>query len=97
MRPSEALAGNEERVRKLVEEFGYKNPLVYGSTARGEDGEQSDLDILVEPAKDGLTIFDRLELQGRLEILLKVPVDVKTDGWIADRGMRKVRAEGKPL
>lgn len=97
MRPSKALKGREQEVRLLVLRFGYKNPIVYGSVARGEDTETSDLDILVEPDRDDLSIFDRLELQGRIEALLGVSVDVKTEKWIAERGMKKVREEGKPL
>ena len=48
MRPSEALPLHREKIRQLVLEAGMTNPRVFGSVVRGEDNEESDLDILVE-------------------------------------------------
>ena len=50
MRPSEILPQYRETIRQLVLEAGMTNPRVFGSVVRGEDGEGSDLDILVDPA-----------------------------------------------
>jgi uncharacterized protein len=50
MKPSEALPQHRERIRRLVSEAGMTNPRVFGSVLRGEDTEESDLDILVDPA-----------------------------------------------
>ena len=57
MRPSLALKANTDRVIKILSRFNVKNPRIFGSTARAEDDDDSDLDILVEP-NEGLTFFD---------------------------------------
>ncbi len=57
MRPSLALKANTDRVIKILSRFNVKNPRIFGSTARAEDDDDSDLDILVEPSEE-LTFFD---------------------------------------
>jgi predicted nucleotidyltransferase len=49
MRPSELLPLDREAIRQLVLEAGMANPRVFNSVVRGEDNEDSDLDILVDP------------------------------------------------
>ncbi len=74
MRPSLALKANADRVIKILSRFNVKNPRIFGSTARAEDDDESDLDILVEPGEElnflrfGSTrtrAFVGLRLQGR--------------------------------
>ena len=48
MRPSEALAKHRDEVREIIARYPVSNPRIFGSAARGEDTEGSDLDILVE-------------------------------------------------
>ncbi len=48
---------------------------VFGSVARGDDGPDSDIDLLVEPADDA-SLFDLAQLEIDLEDLLGRPVDV---------------------
>ena len=48
MRPSIRLNENREAVRTAVERRRMTNPRVFGSVLRGEDREDSDLDLLVE-------------------------------------------------
>ena len=50
MRPSEVLPRHRETIRQLVLQAGMANPRVFGSVLRGEDQEDSDLDILVDPS-----------------------------------------------
>jgi uncharacterized protein len=45
MKPSMALERNREQVREVLAEFRMRNPRIFGSTARGEDTDTSDLDI----------------------------------------------------
>jgi uncharacterized protein len=44
MRPSEALAKHRDEVLRIAR-YPVSNPRIFGSTARGEDTEESDLDI----------------------------------------------------
>lgn len=75
MRPSEALAKNIDAVRAIIARYPVANPRVFGSVARGDDHEGSDVDLLVD-RKDGLTYFDLARLQKELEDCLAVRVDV---------------------
>ena len=79
MRPSAALDANREAVRELPARFRAANPRVFGSVLKGTDRDGSDLDILVD-ALPGATLFDLGALQGKLQALLGVHVDLLTPG-----------------
>jgi predicted nucleotidyltransferase len=63
MKPSRALAEHSVQVRRILERAGMRNVRVFGSAARREDTEDSDLDLLVE-APPGTSLYDlaRVEL-----------------------------------
>ena len=64
-------------MREIIARYPVSNPRVFGSAARGEDTEGSDLDILVD--RDGpMTYFDMFDLEERLPALLGCPVEVFT-------------------
>jgi predicted nucleotidyltransferase len=48
MKPSEALEIHRLSIRRLTHSRRAANPRVFGSAARGDDVEGSDLDILVD-------------------------------------------------
>ena len=77
MRRSEAMYLHRDEIRRIVESRRAKNPRVFGSVLHGEDTEQSDLDILVDPTPE-TSIFDIGEMRCQLRTLLGVPVDVLT-------------------
>lgn len=72
------------------------NPRVFGSVLRGDDSEQSDLDLLVD-ALPGATLFDLGGLQDELEQLLGVHVDVVTPRDLPIKFRSAVVAEAKPV
>ena len=96
MRPSVALAKHREAVRELVRRRRATNPRVFGSVARGEDQENSDIDILVD-ALPGATLLDLGGLQVQLEDLLGVKVDLATPEELHRRIRAKVLAEATPI
>jgi uncharacterized protein len=96
MRPSIALDQNREAVRALVARYRVTNPRVFGSTARNEDREGSDLDLLVD-APPGTTLFDLGGLQYELERLLGLPVDVRTPQDISKRFRDRVLESARAL
>lgn len=57
---------------------------MFGSIARGEDGPDSDIDLLVDFEPDS-SLFDLLHLARQLEDLLGRPVDVVSAGGLKDR------------
>jgi predicted nucleotidyltransferase len=97
MRPSEALEKNRQAIREAAKRFKTANPRVFGSVARGEDGPDSDLDILVD-ALPGTTLFDLGGLQYELEQLLAgVRVDVVTSGGLRALIRDRVLSEAKAI
>lgn len=95
VRPSQALSAQRREVLALVERAGLGTPRVFGSVARGEDDESSDLDLVVEFTDDH-DIVDLLALEHALSELLTVPVDV-VDARAAGRVMEHGDAEAVPL
>ncbi|MGK6312566.1 nucleotidyltransferase family protein [Neorhizobium sp. DT-125] len=95
MRPSEVLEKNREAIREATKRFNAANPRVFGSVARGEDGPDSDIDILVD-ALPGSTLFTLGGLQYELEQMFGgIKVDLLTEGGlpapIRDRVLSEAR------
>ena len=82
MRPSLALKANADRVITILSRFDVRNPRIFGSTARAEDGDHSDLDILVDPGEE-LTFFDLARLERELSAVLGCRVEVTTPGGLS--------------
>lgn len=57
---------------------------MFGSVARGDAGEDSDIDLLVDFEPDS-SLFDLLHLTEELEQLLGHRVDVVSTGGLKDR------------
>ena len=57
---------------------------IFGSVARGDDGPDSDIDLLVDFAPDS-SLFDLMRLGRELAELLGRPVDVVSTGGLSDR------------
>src|SRR5690348_13154296 len=96
MKPSVALADHRDALRKLSTRHTVSNPRIFGSVARGEDSEQSDLDLLVDFSPD-TTLLRLAELQIEAEALLGVRVDVRTLEDLPRRIRDAVLREARPL
>jgi len=83
MRPSIALENDREQVREVLQRFGMGNPRVFGSAARGEDNDASDLDISVD-APTGTSLHDFAAIEVELEAIPGCKVEVMTKGFMAD-------------
>ena len=68
---------------------------IFGSVARGDDGPDSDIDLLVDFAPDS-SLFDLMRMARELEELLGHPVDVVSAGGLKDRD-RHILAESVDL
>lgn len=95
VRPSVLLRNRRARLRAVLAERGVTAPRVFGSVARGEDTEDSDLDLLVTVPAD-FDIFDKALLVDALEHALGAPVDVVPDHARGPAAAR-ARAESVPL
>jgi len=96
MKPSVALENNRAAIRAVVETNRAKNARVFGSVLRGEDAEDSDLDILIDPI-EGTTLFDLGAIQEELSDLLGVRVDILTPMSLPERFRGKVLLEAEEI
>ena len=96
MRPSEALAKNIDTVREIIARYPVSNPRVFGSVARGEDVEGSDLDILVHP-EGRMSYFDLAGLALELEAVLGCTVDLGEDTSVRAHAAESIFADAKPI
>jgi predicted nucleotidyltransferase len=96
MRPSVAAKAHREAIYEIVSRHRARNPQIFGSSARGTDREDSDLDIFVEPFP-GMTLLDVGAIIDELETLLGVPVDVLTPGGLAPAIRETVLRDLQPL
>ena len=96
MRPSEVLEKNRQAIREATKRFNAANPRVFGSVARGEDRQDSDLDILVD-ALPGTTLFDLGGLLEELQDILGVKVDLVTAGGLPERIKHRVLSEASAI
>ncbi len=67
----------------IAQRYGIKKMSVFGSVARGEATEKSDVDLLVDIPK-GWTLLSLYELRSNIESVLTCPFDLVTTG-IEDR------------
>ena len=63
MKPSLALASNRDAIRRVVAAHRASNPRVFGSVAHGDDTEESDLDILIDPTLSLIHISEPTRLR----------------------------------
>lgn len=69
------LRARRNKVRQLAAAHGLMNPRVFGSVARGDEAEDSDVDLLVDVAP-GVGLIGLARAQRELEELLGVRVDL---------------------
>ena len=76
MLPSELLHIHRKEILEILAHYPMiSNVHIVGSVARGEDTENSDVDLLIDAAP-GTTLFDIGGLHEDLVELLGVPVDI---------------------
>jgi predicted nucleotidyltransferase len=90
------LAGKREAILALARRYGAHDLRLFGSVARGDNTELSDIDILVR-FDSGRTLMDHAGLIGELEDLLGVKVDVIDADGMRPRFRVIVEMESVPL
>ena len=65
----------KRRIVPVLKESGITKSAIFGSYVRGEENENSDIDLLVEYPKE-MSLFDVAELKYKLEDVLQKPVDL---------------------
>jgi predicted nucleotidyltransferase len=85
--PLARVRAHAAAIHAIVQRHGGTNPRVFGSVARGDACEGSDVDFLVDNVR--LTLFDLVDMQDDLAALLGMDVDVVVD--------EEVRARSRPI
>jgi hypothetical protein len=85
-----------DEILRLAAKRGARNVRVFGSVARGDNDETSDVDFLVE-MEPGRTLFDLSGLLLDLQAALHSPVDVVTENGLRPRLRERILAEAVPL
>jgi predicted nucleotidyltransferase len=96
MAPGQLLKQHRDEILRLAARYGAGNVRVFGSVARSEADEQSDIDLLVD-LQAGRSLFDLGGLQYELEQLLGRPVDVLTQRGLKSRIRERVLREAVAL
>jgi predicted nucleotidyltransferase len=96
MRPSEVLPQHRDAIRRIVLDSGMANPRLFGSVVHGDDSEDSDLDLLVDPSPE-TSLLDIAKLQIELEATVGLKVDIRTPKFLPETFREKVLAEAVPV
>ena len=72
------------------------NPRVFGSVLHGDDAEDSDLDILVDPSPE-TSLLDLDRLQGEIEAEIGIKVDLLTPKFLPESFRNAVLTEARPV
>lgn len=96
MKPEELLKARRDEILNLCARYGARNVRVFGSVARGEADESSDIDLIVdfEPER---SLFDHAGLWLELQELAGIKVDVVSSRGLKPRIRERVLQEAVPL
>jgi predicted nucleotidyltransferase len=75
------LKQKRNEILDIAAKYGINNIKVFGSVARGESNQGSDIDFLVN-FEEGRTLFDLIGFKNDLEELLSSKVDVVSENAI---------------
>jgi predicted nucleotidyltransferase len=96
MRPSEALSLHRVRIREIALSHRVSGVRVFGSALRGDDGPDSDLDLLVEPTAQ-TALLDIGAIRCELKELLGLDVDVLTPNGLPPSFRAQVLRDAVPV
>lgn len=97
MRPSQILRQRQDEIRRIILSYDAVNPRVFGSVARGEDDENSDLDVLVDPIEGKTSLITLIRLKNALESALGIKTDVLTPLSIHERYRDQILKDARAI
>lgn len=93
---AQILEAKKEAILQIAAKHGARNVRVFGSVARGEADERSDIDLIVEFEPER-SLLDHAALWLELQELLGCKVDVVSDRGIKPRIRERVLRGAVPL
>lgn len=92
----EALRARRAELLALADAYKAENIRVFGSVARGDATESSDVDLLVH-FRPGASLFDLMDLQEDVATLLQSPVDIVSDKGLSPHLKDRILQEATPV
>ncbi len=92
----ELIQAKRDNILHAAAKYGASNVRIFGSVARGEADEQSDLDLLVDMDAE-CSLLHLAGLLIELEKLLDCKVDIVTEEGLRDRVRKQVLQEAVGL
>lgn len=96
MRLRDQLIELRDTIQRTAAESGARRVRLFGSAARGEEDERSDVDLLVD-LEPGRTLLDLARLETRLERRLGRRVEVLTEGVLREPVRSAALRDAVPL
>lgn len=96
MNLKELIKQRRNEILSLAEKYGAYNIRIFGSVARGQESENSDIDFLVDLRNDR-SLWDLGGLWIELNDLLKVRIEVFTENTLKESIRRIASKEAIPL
>jgi len=96
MTTRDLLQSKREEILRIAERHGARDVRVFGSAARGEATDQSDIDFLVSTTEQTTPWFPAA-LVGELERVLGRKVDIVTEDGLYWLLRRRILQEARPL
>jgi uncharacterized protein len=92
----ESIRRHRREILEIAARHGARIVRVFGSVARGDDHENSDVDFLVD-VEPGRTLLDVIAFEQDVQELLGRNVEVLTDGGLSPHLQRRILAEAASL
>lgn len=89
------LSARKRQVRQALARHDVRNPRVFGSVARGEDTDESDLDLLVDLPRPSYVLLSQVNAD--VAEALGSEANVTTKSLLRDDVLARVIAEAVPL
>jgi len=77
-----SVENKRDEILRIAGRYGATNIRIFGSTARGEGGPESDIDLLID-LEHGRSLLDLIAIKQDLQDLLGCEVDVVTEAAIS--------------
>ena len=93
------VAAHRVELLDVLRRHGVTNPEIFGSVARGDDREDSDVDLLVDfaPQTDIIDIIGIIGIKRELEDVLAVSVDLVPRNGLRERVRSRAARDVLPL
>lgn len=93
---AERLRESKPQIEAIAREFGVSNVRVFGSVARGDSRDGSDVDLLIQIDPDR-SLLDLIGFEDEVSAVMGCPIDVVTERALRPRLAPTILREARPL